>query len=147
MNTILTTLIDLGLNKHEVTSQLYKAAVTNEGKLQINSKLKLKEVKDCVYFIFCDDELVKIGKVGGGSRCLRQRLYDYRSQDPTGIKIKDAISQNQKVRIVSLNFHSECETIYGVKIEGSVKGPKLEKALIENALNKSYSLKWNKNKG
>jgi uncharacterized protein (DUF111 family) len=36
MDTILTTLIDLGLNKHEVTSQLYKAAVTNEGKLQIN---------------------------------------------------------------------------------------------------------------
>jgi len=147
MNIIFTTLIDLGLDKFELDNHLYKAAATEDNELKVNKKLKPKEVKDCVYFIFCDDELVKIGKVGGGDRCLRQRLFDYRSKDPTGIKIKEAILKNKRIRIVSLNFQSKSEVVYGVEIESSTRGPKLEKALIEIALSKNYSLKWNKNKG
>ena len=49
--------------------------------------------------------------------------------------------------IFAINFESEPEEIYGVLTEGSIRGPKLEKSLLETARSLNIDLKWNKNKG
>ena len=145
-NKILNTLNQLGLKDiHE--DEYYGAAVSRDGELWKNPDLKLGQFTDSTYFIFENNILAKIGKVGGGSRCLCKRIYDYRSKDPTGILISESIKKGNTVVILAINFAPTPEKIYGVLTEGSVKGPKLEKALLEIARNLNMDLKWNKNKG
>jgi hypothetical protein len=129
------------------TNNLFKAAASNGKELLKNPLLKLGQFKDCVYFIFVNNELVKIGKVGGGKRCLYNRVSDYRSWDRIASNIRREIRNRKEIQILSLNFPSVVEEHFGVKTEGSTKGPNLEKALIENALELGYSLPWNKYKG
>lgn len=142
---VLQQLYQLGLTDFEQTIKL--VARSNEQQLLINDEITLGAITDCTYFIYENYELRKIGKVGGGSRCLRRRLLDYRSTDPTGIKIAQSISKKNKVHILAIPFGATAEKMYGVLTEGSVKGPKLEKALIERAISMGIELQWNKNKG
>jgi len=132
-----------GINK----DNLYSAAISVDGYLVKNPDLKVGQFTDSTYFIFENNILAKIGKVGGGSRCLCKRIYDYRSYDPTGVLITESIKKGNTVCILAINFKSEPEEIYGVLTEGSVRGPKLEKSLLERARSLNIDLKWNKNKG
>ena len=143
------TLQKLGLDTDSIKTEdkLFPAAFSSKGELEINSKLKSGMVRDCVYFIFYNNIIQKIGKVGGGNRCLHSRLLDYRSKDPTGIAIKEAISKNIVVTIVALGFEFEKQIEFGVEIEGVVRGPMLEKELIKKAAEIRMDLPLNKNKG
>ena len=145
VNKMLQQLHQLGLTDFEQTIKL--VARSNEEELLINKEIRLGVVTDCTYFIYENYELRKIGKVGGGSRCLRRRLSDYRSTDPTGIKIAQSISKKNEVHILAIPFNSTAEKMYGVLTEGSVKGPKLEKALLEKAISMGIDLQWNNNRG
>jgi len=145
MNKKHQILYSLGLK--DFTNYLFKAAASNGIELLRNPLLKLGQFKDCVYFIFVNNKLFKIGKIGGGSRCLYGRVNDYRSNDPTGLLIKESIKERNNIQILSLNFPSIEEEYFGIKTKGSVKGPGLEKVLIEKAIELGYSLLWNKNKG
>lgn len=122
-------------------------ATTQDGELKKSSNIKIGQYTDCVYFIFRDQILMKIGKVGGGARCVCKRVSDYRSTDPTGLKIKQAIKQGRDVQILALCFTNQVKSVYGVPTEGGVVGPKLEKALLERAAEFKTNLEWNSNKG
>jgi hypothetical protein len=135
----------LGLQDFEHTIQV--VAQSNEQELLIDKQIKKGTITDCTYFIYENHQLRKIGKVGGGSRCLYNRLSDYRSTDPTGIKIKQSILQKNKIHILAIPFATTAEKMYGVITEGSVKGPKLEKALLERAISIGVELRWNNNRG
>tara|TARA_Y100000592_G_scaffold99140_1_gene174177 strand:- start:52 stop:510 length:459 start_codon:yes stop_codon:yes gene_type:complete len=143
------TLQKLGLDIDSIKTkkELFPAAASIQGELRRNPKLKLGMIRDCVYFIFFNDIIQKIGKVGGGNRCLHKRILDYRSSDPTGIAIKEAISKNMVVNIVALEFKFEKQIEFGVEIEGVVRGPMLEKELIKRAAKLGMNLPLNKNKG
>ena len=141
----LNTLYDLGLKEFE--NNISPIAVSCEGELKINPKLKAGSMKDCVYFIFRNYILDKIGKVGGGGRCMRMRALDYRSTDPTGVKIKQAIGNGEKIHIIAIYFEEKIDSVFGINTEGASHGPKLEKALIPIARAKGYNLIWNKNNG
>ena len=143
---ILKSLKQLGL-KNISYNDLYCAAISRGKELAKNPSLKIGQFTDSTYFIFENNILAKIGKVGGGSRCLCKRVYDYRSNDPTGILITESIKKGNTVSIFAINFESEPEEIYGVLTEGSIRGPKLEKSLLETARSLNIDLKWNKNKG
>ena len=135
----------LGLKNFEQTIKL--VAQSNQQELLISKDIKWGAITDCTYFIYENYQLRKIGKVGGGSRCLRKRLADYRSTDATGIKITQSISKKRKVHILAIPFATTAEKMYGIPTEGSVKGPKLEKALLERANSIGINLQWNNNKG
>jgi len=135
----------LGLKDFEQTIKL--VAQSNEEELVISKDVKWGAITDCTYFIYENYQLRKIGKVGGGNRCLRRRLADYRSTDATGIKIAQSISKKRKVHILAIPFATTAEKMYGVLTEGSVKGPKLEKALLERAISMGINLQWNNNRG
>jgi len=122
-------------------------AVTENTELKKSDFLTMGQYDDCTYFIFKNQTLMKIGKVGGGVRCMSKRISDYRSSDPIGLKIKQAIQQGADVKILAINFNNQKENLYGVLTEGGVKGPKLEKALIEKANQMQVQLQWNNNKG
>tara|TARA_R110000803_G_C11734739_1_gene290147 strand:- start:44 stop:502 length:459 start_codon:yes stop_codon:yes gene_type:complete len=139
-------LAQLGLITNE-KNNYYAAARSVNGKLTKNLDLTIGKFVDSTYFIFENNILAKIGKVGGGSRCLCKRVYDYRSNDPTGVLISESIKEGNEIIILALNFTPEPEEIYGVLTEGSVRGPKLEKSLLEIARNLNINLKWNKNRG
>lgn len=113
------------------------------------SEVKKGSVKDCVYFIFHDTQLMKIGKVGGGSRCVRARASDYRSYDPTGEKISSALNEpiNKLVHMYYIDFKRVDMNVYGIKDLEPVLGPSLEKKLIVEAFSRGVPLPWNKNKG
>ena len=145
MNTELSILANLGLSGFE--ENIFEAATTVDGELKRNPKLKLGLYNDTTYFIFLDSKLMKIGKVGGGSRCLYMRVCDYRSYDPTGMKISDAIRNGGEVKILAIVFETKKEEIFGIMTEGAVRGPKLEKALMIKAEELGISLEWNVNKG
>ena len=145
MNTELSILADIGLSGFE--ESIFVAATTANGELTRNPKLKLGLYNDTTYFIFRDSKLMKIGKVGGGSRCLYRRISDYRSVDPTGIKISNAIKSGSEVKILAIIFETKKEEIFGIMTEGAVRGPKLEKALMKKAEELGISLQWNTNKG
>jgi hypothetical protein len=126
----------------------FPAAASIKGRpLMLNPKLKEGKFKDSVYFIFVDMKLHKIGKVGGGNRCLRRRMLDYRSTDPTGMALKSAIKDNREVFIVALNFKSKVKKIFGVETDGVIQGPSLEKALLKRAYDLNIPLPLNKNRG
>ena len=144
---IISQLEQLGLIIDGDEFPYYFAACSSNGSLRKNIDLKIGQFKDSTYFIFENNILAKIGKVGGGSRCLYKRVYDYRSTDPTGVSISESIKEGNEIIILAINFTSEPEKIYGVLTEGSVRGPKLEKSLLEIARNLNINLKWNKNKG
>jgi len=135
----------LGLKKFEQTIKL--VAQSNQEELVISKDIKLGAITDCTYFIYENYQLRKIGKVGGGTRCLRNRLTDYRSTDPIGVKITQSILKKNKVHILAIPFPTTAETMYGVLTEGSVRGPKLEKALLERAITMGITLQWNNNRG
>jgi hypothetical protein len=135
----------LGLKDFEQTIKL--VAQSNEEELVISKDVKWGAITDCTYFIYENYQLRKIGKVGGGNRCLRRRLADYRSTDATGIKIAQSISKKRKVHILAIPFATTAEKMYGILTEGSVKGPKLEKALLERAISMGINLQWNNNRG
>ena len=143
---ILKSLKQLGL-KNISYNDLYCAAISRGKELVKNPSLKIGQFTDSTYFIFENNILAKIGKVGGGSRCLYRRIYDYKSNDPVGILITESIKKGNNVIIFAINFESEPEEIYGVLTEGSIRGPKLEKSLLETAKSLNIDLKWNKNKG
>ena len=145
MKKIHLILSNLGLKNYE--NHLFKVASSYGDGLMKNPRLKKGLFKDCVYFVFVNNELFKIGKVGGGSRCLDGRVNDYRSKDPLGVLIKESIREGNNIQIFSLDFPPIEEEYFGIKIEGSVKGPVLEKELIEKAIELGYPLPWNKNKG
>jgi len=106
-------------------------------------------VKDCVYFIFRDTRLMKIGKVGGGKRCVRARASDYRSRDSTAKKISSALNEpiNKLVHMYYIDFTKVDMNVYGIKDLEPVLGPSLEKRLISKAQSIGLTLPWNKNKG
>ena len=109
--------------------------------------LKTGKYKDATYFIFENDILGKIGKVGGGTRCMKKRANDYRSKgDPLGRKILESIKKGNEIIIWCLSMPEKLHEVYGVKIPG-IFGPQLEKHLIDKALKAGMELKWNKNKG
>lgn len=122
-------------------------ATAQQGELKKSCDIRMKQHTDCTYFIFRDQILMKIGKVGGGTRCISKRISDYRSTDPTGLKIKQAIQEGADVKILAICFEKGVESLYGVLTEGGVKGPKLEKALLENAAELQINLEWNSNRG
>tara|TARA_R100000951_G_scaffold35246_1_gene29812 strand:+ start:1871 stop:2332 length:462 start_codon:yes stop_codon:yes gene_type:complete len=147
IHKIIDQLEQLGLNTNGDEFPYYVAARSSNGYLHKNIDLTIGKFKDSTYFIFENNELLKIGKVGGGDRCLCKRVYDYRSKDPTGVLISESIKEGNEIIILAINFTPEPEKIYGVLTEGSVRGPKLEKSLLEIARNLNINLKWNKNKG
>jgi len=134
----------------------------NINKLQFNNFLPVSSkelpkgsVKDCVYFLFHDTSLMKIGKVGGGDRCVRQRALDYRSVDWRSERetITDKINEALKEPVIKLihmyyiDFKKIIEpVIYGMKTT-PVYGPILEKKLISKAYDIGYKLPWNEVKG
>lgn len=142
---VLQQLQQLGLRNFEQTIRL--VAQSNQQELVVSKDVKWGAITDCTYFIYENYKLRKIGKVGGGDRCLRRRLADYRSTDPTGVKIAQSILKKRKVHILAIPFTSTTEKMYGVLTEGSVKGPKLEKALLEKANSIGINLQWNNNRG
>lgn len=144
-NKIREQLDQLGLVGYEQDLQL--VADTHEGELKKSPTVKMGQHRDCTYFIFQDETLMKIGKVGGGTRCISKRVSDYRSTDPTGLLIKESINNNKHVSILALCFEAKVEKVHGVLTEGAVVGPKLEKALIEKAAELGMNLKWNSNRG
>ena len=139
--------LGLDIDSIKAKKELFPAAVSSQGELIRNPTLKPGMVRDCVYFIFFDGIIQKIGKVGGGHRCLHNRISDYRSTDPTGKAIKEAISKDIVVNIVALEFKFEKQIEFGVEIEGVVRGPMLEKELIKRATKIGMNLPLNKNKG
>ena len=143
------TLQKLGLDTDSIKKKksFFHAAMSNSVELKKNSKLKKGMIRDCVYFIFFNDIIQKIGKVGGGNRCLYKRILDYRSNDPTGKAIKEAISKNIFVNIIALEFKFEKQIEFGIEIEGVARGPMLEKELIKTAAKIGMHLPLNKNKG
>ena len=110
------TLQKLGLDTDSIKKKksFFHAAMSNSVELEKNSKLKKGMIRDCVYFIFFNDIIQKIGKVGGGNRCLYKRILDYRSNDPTGKAIKEAISKNIFVNIITLEFKFEKQIEFGL---------------------------------
>lgn len=144
-NQIQAQLSELGLKDYK--QDLKVVATTQQGELKKSSDIKMKQHTDCTYFIFRDQILMKIGKVGGGTRCISKRISDYRSTDPTGLKIKQAIQEGADVKILAICFEKGVENLYGILTEGGVKGPKLEKALLEIAAELNINLEWNNNRG
>ena len=142
---VLQQLQQLGLRNFEQTIKL--VAQSNEQELVVSKDVKWGAITDCTYFIYENYQLRKIGKVGGGNRCLRRRLADYRSTDATGVKIAQSIFKKRRVHILAIPFNNTTEKMYGVLTEGSVKGPKLEKALLEKANSIGINLQWNNNRG
>ena len=142
---VLQQLQQLGLRNFEQTIKL--VAQSNQQELVVSRDVKWGAITDCTYFIYENYQLRKIGKVGGGNRCLRRRLADYRSTDSTGVKIAQSILKKRRVHILAIPFSNTTEKMYGVLTEGSVKGPKLEKALLEKASSIGINLQWNNNRG
>ena len=145
MKKIHLILSNLGLKNYE--NHLFAAAASDGYELMKNPRLKKGQFTDCVYFVFVNNELFKIGKVGGGSRCMDGRVNDYRSTDPLGVLIKESIREGNDIQIFFIDFPPIEEEHFGIKTKGSVKGPVLEKELIEKAIELGYPLPWNKNKG
>lgn len=135
----------LGLTNYKDDIKL--VAQTQNGEFKKASNIKMRQYTDCTYFIFEDQTLMKIGKVGGGIRCISKRMSDYRSTDPTGLAIKQSIQQGKQITVLALCFRNQTKNVYGVLTEGGVVGPKLEKALLEKAAELQINLKWNSNRG
>ena len=121
----------------------------NTFNLVSSKQIKDGSIRDCVYFIFHDTKLMKIGKVGGGNRCLRHRAADYRSDDHIAEKIKNALREPEKklVHMYYIEPPKISQTYYGITNLYPVIGPVLEKRLIETAITMNYELPWNSNKG
>ena len=127
---------------------LYIARASKQGnELEISSRINLGKHTDCVYFILENFYLKKIGKVGGGSRCMRKRLLDYRSTDATGLKINESIKNNNRIDIIALSFPSQISEVCGIEVDSNLKGAGLEKKLIPKAKKLGYGLEWNRNNG
>ena len=135
----------------EITRKMIKDNSTNFNNfLPVSSKeLPKGSVRDCVYFLFHDTSLMKIGKVGGGRRCVRDRAQDYRSGDNIAFKIQDALKESitKLIHMYYLDFDNEEHMeVFGIPIE-PVYGPSLEKKLITTAHDIGYKLPWNEIKG
>jgi hypothetical protein len=144
----LNVMTKLGLNPDQIKLKMIHCASSySSNELEIINEVKKGTHPDVVYFIFENYDLSKIGKVGGGDRCLYKRLGDYRSRDPIGIKIKNSIVKGHVINILALDVSFiPSVDIFGKKVKG-VYGPTLEKIIIPIAKQLGYSLKWNKNNG
>ena len=91
---------------------------------------------------------MKIGKVGGGNRCMMKRVYDYRSiGDNVGRKILDSIDNGHNIDIWALYPPAEqAINVYGFGTIPTIM-PSLEKMILANAEKIGLELEWNSNKG
>ena len=142
-------LINLGFNSDSIPRKSsMHCATTTEGRLDHHPELKAGIYTDALYFIFKNGIPMKIGKVGGGNRCMKNRCNDYRSiGDNIGREILDSIDNGHHIDIWALyppaNFAVE---IYGHWIIPTVMA-KLEKMILANAQKIGLKLEWNSNKG
>ena len=123
-------------------------ATTIKGRLDHNPELKAGVYKDALYFIFRNGIPMKIGKVGGGNRCMMKRVYDYRSiGDNVGRKILDSIDNGHNIDICALYPPAEqAINVYGFGTIPTIM-PSLEKMILANAEKIGLELEWNSNKG
>ena len=95
-------LINLGFNSDSIPrkSSMHCATTTIEGRLDHHPELKAGIYTDALYFIFKNGIPMKIGKVGGGNRCMKNRCNDYRSiGDNIGREILDSIDNRHHIDI------------------------------------------------
>tara|TARA_B100000287_G_scaffold332540_1_gene317577 strand:+ start:222 stop:701 length:480 start_codon:yes stop_codon:yes gene_type:complete len=123
-------------------------ASTVEGYLKHNPELKAGMYKDAVYFIFRNGIPMKIGKVGGGNRCMKIRCNDYRSiGDAVGRKILDSMDNGDHIDIWALYPPTEIAmNVYGFGVILTMM-PQVEKLALTNADKIGLPLEWNSNKG
>ena len=143
---ILKILTDLGitLTTEDLKNHLIHCMINKEH----HPNLKKGMYNDVVYLIFLDSKLMKIGKVGGGTRCIKVRCNDYRSKgDPLGRKILKYIEEGYNVDIWALTMKQPNISMYGIDNIQPCIGPSFEKELINRARNIGYTLDWNANNG
>ncbi len=123
-------------------------ATTVKGYLEHNPELKAGIHTDALYFIFKNGIPMKIGKVGGGKRCMKSRCNDYRSVgDNVGREILDSIDNGHHIDIWALYPPTKSAIeIYGHWVMPTVMAS-LEKKILANAEEIGLELEWNLNKG
>jgi len=142
-------LINLGFDNDSIFKKSpMRCAYTTKGRLKHHSKLKAGMYKDALYFIFRNGIPMKIGKVGGGNRCMKNRCNDYSSKsDPVGKKILESIGNGHNIDIWSLYPPTKkARKVYGFWVIPTIM-PSLEKKILANAEEIGLELEWNLNKG